>query len=122
MKKTITILGMAMLTCASSMMLNGCKKEETATPPAKKQCEISNTGTIEIVNQTPYTIYVKIDGSTPSGMGAIAPGANASTDVTAGVLHTFFAETVAGSSQSHTWTGSTVSVGACLLSGYNITL
>lgn len=101
------------------IILNSACKKDTESEPAKEQCEISNTGTIKVVNKTSYAITAKIDGGTPSTMGYILPGAEASMDVTAGVTHSLNVETVSGSSTHLTWPY-TASVGACLTSIYNI--
>jgi hypothetical protein len=88
-------------------------EEEQPTPPVQQQCEISQTGTFTIINKTPYSITVKIDGGTPSNMGSIGPGDEVSIDVTAGVIHTLAVRTVQGSSSSYNW-DFTHSVGACV--------
>lgn len=94
-----------------SFLIISCEEEEVA--PVKKQCEISNTGTFKIINRTPYSITVKLNGGTPSNMGSIGAGDDASVEVTAGINHTFAIQTVQTSSAKYNW-NFTNSVGACI--------
>jgi hypothetical protein len=113
MKKTILII------IAVATIFAGCKKE---TPqPQKQQCEISNTGIFKVVNKTPYSITVKIDGGTPSNMGYLTPDQEASVEVTAANSHSIHINTTTGSSANLVWDYQQ-SVGACQTSQLNITL
>lgn len=116
MKKTIFTTAFFI---SSLIMAISCKKE--VKQPTKSQCEISNTGTIKMVNKTSYAVTVSIDGGTPSNMGYLSPGAEASIDVTAGSNHSIAVHTVAGSSSTYSWTMQN-SVGACATSAINIIL
>ena len=112
--KIITKDTILLIICSLTITLFfSCEKEKSKTPePVKQQCEISNTGTIKIVNKTSYAITVKIDGSTPSNMGYMGPDVEASIEVTAGSNHSFHANTVSGSSSNLIW-DKQISVGAC---------
>jgi PBP1b-binding outer membrane lipoprotein LpoB len=94
--------------CFIAIFVSNCSEEEP-----KKQCEISNTGTIKITNNTSYAITVKVDGSIPSNMGYIAPHDWAKVEVTASNNHSIVINTASGSSANYNWNIQT-SVGACL--------